>query len=344
MSKGDVTLKDIAQAVGKSVAAVSRALHDYPDISIETRAHIKKVAQEMGYRPNILAQRLQKQRTDTLGFILPTPSPRLMDPYFSELLAGLAAEAAAHGFDLLVATSPPGAEEERAYERLVEGRRVDGLVLARVRRDDPRIVYLANQEFPFVAIGRAEYQGDDFPHIWLDVRPGFQAVIEHLQQQGFAKIGFIAPPPELTFAVEGLAAFRGAMRRLNLAVHDDWLTSSDFSQRGGYQAAHQLLSKAKAPQAVVTCHDLVGLGVVAAAQDQGLEIGRDLAVTGFGNIPLAEYMQPPLTSLHQPTYAMGQRACRMLARLIKGEPLEKTRVVIEPSLVIRQSSGLELWL
>lgn len=344
MSKGEVTLRDIAGVVGKSVTAVSRALNDYPDISPETRAYIKKVAQEMGYTPNVMAQRLQKQRTDTLGLVLPVLSPRQVDPFFTDLLAGVAAEAAEHGFDLLVSACPPGLAEEQVYQRLVHGRRVDGMIVALTRRDDARIVYLANQEWPFVAIGKTDVQGDDFPHVWVDVAHGFRLVVEHLQGQGYTDIGFIGPPAELAFAVEGRAAFRAAMRGVGLPVNEEWLTESDFSQKGGYRAAHRLLSKTPAPNAVVTCHDLVGLGVIAAAQDQGLEIGRDVAVTGFGDIPLAEYAQPPLTTLHQATYVMGQKAGRMLIQLIAGERLDRTRLILDLSLVIRQSSGLDLWM
>ena len=117
------TLKDIADKVGKSVTTVSRALHGYDDVSPETTALVRKVAQELGYTPNILAQRLQKRRTDTIGFILPTFGPRFSDPFFSEFLAGIGNTAAQLGYDLLVSTRPPGEEELVTYQEKVKGNR-----------------------------------------------------------------------------------------------------------------------------------------------------------------------------------------------------------------------------
>jgi len=102
-----ITLKDIAQRVGKSVTTVSRALHDFDDVSQETKAEVRQIAEELGYIPNIHAQRLQKQSTDTIGFIMPTFGPRFADPFFSEFLAGIGNQAANLGFDLLVSTRPP---------------------------------------------------------------------------------------------------------------------------------------------------------------------------------------------------------------------------------------------
>jgi LacI family transcriptional regulator len=344
VGQGDVTLKDIANVVGKSVTAVSRALNDYPDIGPETKATIKQVAQDMGYKPNLMAQRLRKQRTDTLGFVLPILSPRQMDPFYSELLAGIATEATEQGFDLMVSTAASGPVELGAYRRLVEGRRVDGLIVPLPRRDDARIVYLANEVLPFVTIGQTEYEGDGFPFVWVDFATGLQRVVGHMAKQGFAKIAFIAAPQDLVFSQEGRAAFSVAMGQLKLPLNEAWVIEAGFSQKGGYQAAQRLLSMTPAPNALITCHDLVGLGAIAAVQDQGLEVGRDVAVSGLGDIPLAEHTQPPLTTIHQSTYQMGQQAVRRLAQMIAEGTFTQPDVILDSSLVIRQSSGLDLWL
>ena len=109
-----VTIKEIAEKVGKSITTVSRALDDYDDVSQKTKELVRKVALEMGYTPNIVAQRLKKQRTDTIGFIIPTFGPRFSDPFFSEFLAGIGNKASAFGYDLLVSTRSPGEEEMQA--------------------------------------------------------------------------------------------------------------------------------------------------------------------------------------------------------------------------------------
>lgn len=339
----EVTLKDIAEVVGKSVAAVSRALNDYDDISEETRADVKRVAQEMGYMPNLMARRLKKRATDTLGLILPVFSPRDSDPFFSELLSGIASEATRYGYDLLVSTCTPGPTEKQTYRRLISSRRVDGILVARPRWKDDRIDLLLEKQFPFVAIGPAQLP-DEVPTVAEDAEAGARLIVEHLIGQGYKQIALINVPLELVFSSDYLTGFRGAMIKAGLTVNDDFLEQSEFTQGDGYRAGQLLLSKPTAPTAIVTADDVVALGVMAAAQDQGLEVGNDLAVTGYGDILLSEHSQPPLTSIHRPTYTMGQHACRLLIARLRGETLENNHVVFKPSLVIRQSSDLTLWL
>jgi LacI family transcriptional regulator len=330
--KEEVTLKDIAVAVGKSVAAVSRALNNYDDISEETREYIKQVAREMGYAP-----------TNTLGLILPALSPRNSDPYYSELLAGIAATAAEREFDLLVSTCAPGPEEQWAYLRLVNSRRVDGVIIARPRWRDSRIELLLEKKFPFAVVGATNLSGN-FLTVFEEAAEGAALMVEHLAEQGHERIALVNTPTDLFFSSEFLNGFQRAMRQAHLPINEDLLEESDFTQRDGYRAGQTLLSKAEAPTAIITADDVVALGVMAAAQDQGLEIGQDLAITGYGDILLTEYAQPPLTTIHRPTYALGQQACRMLIGQLHGEKLENEQVTIKPSLVIRQSSDLALWL
>ena len=330
--KEEVTLKDIAEAVGKSVAAVSRALNNHDDISEETREYIKRVAREMGYAP-----------TNTLGLILPALPPRDSDPYYSELLAGIAGTAAEREFDLLVSTCAPGSEEQWAYLRLINSRRVDGVIVARPRWRDRRVELLLDKKFPFALVGATNLTGN-FLTVAEEVAEGAALMVEHLVQQGHERIALINTPTDLFFSSEFLAGFQRAMRQANLPVNEDFLEESDFTQRDGYRAGQTLLSKSESPTAIIAADDVVALGVMAAAQDQGLEIGQDLAVTGYGDILLAEYAQPPLTTIHRPTYGLGQQACRMLIGRLLGEKLEHEQVTFKPSLVIRQSSDLALWL
>ena len=330
--KDDITLKDIAEAVGKSVAAVSRALNNHDDISEETREHIKRVARELGYAP-----------TDTLGFILPALSPRESDPYFSELLAGITNQAAKQGFDLLVSTCTPGPEENWAYLRLINSRRVDGIIVARPRWRDSRIELLLEKQFPFVVIGTTNMQGD-FLTVSDDVTEGARSIVEHVIEQGHEHIALINTPLDLFFSSDYLAGFRAAILKAGRQINEEFLEDCDLTQKDGYSVAQTLLSKPQTPTAIITADDIVALGVMAAVQDQGLEVGSDVVVTGYGDILLAEYAQPPLTTVHRPTYALGQQACKMLTAQLRGEALENKNIVFKPSLVIRQSSDLALWL
>jgi LacI family transcriptional regulator len=333
-----VTLRDIAKATGFSITTVSRALNDYNDVSPSTKELVRRTAKEMGYSPNTLAQRLRKKRTDTIGLILPTFGPRFSDPFFSELLAGIGNRAAQHGYDLLVSTRPPGEMEMASYRRKVQGRRVDGFIVVRTRRHDPRIEYLRQAHFPFVAFGRTE-EGADYPFVDEDGYRGMSLVAQHLVGLGHRRIACITPPPELMFTRHRLAGFRDSMAEHGIAVNESLIVESDLTQRGGYEQANRLLALRPPPTAIAACNDLMAFGAMSAIQDHGLVVGQDISVTGFDNTPMAEHSFPPLTTIHQPIYQIGGMICEMLVQIIQDKPLERSHVLLQPKLIVRHSSG-----
>lgn len=336
-----VTLKDVAKKVGFSVTTVSRALGGYDDVAEETRRLIVQTAEEMGYRPNVVARRLQKQRTDTLGFVIPTFGPRFSDPYFSELLAGIGNEAASHDYDLLVSTHPPDTPKEaQAYEQLVRERRVDGVLVTRTRINDARITYLLEQGFPFAAFGCTQVDSV-FPYVDVDGGLGVFNATQHLIELGHRDIAIILPPPNLQFTVYRHAGFYRAMEAHGLVVEPAWEESADLTERGGYAAAARLLASARRPTAIIAGNDLMALGAMRAAQARGLSIGKELSIVGFDDIVLAEHANPPLTTVRQPIYEIGRQVCRMLVQVLSGAALEadECQVLFEPQLVIRDSTG-----
>jgi LacI family transcriptional regulator len=336
-----VTLKDIAKRVGFSITTVSRALGGYDDVADETRHLIVQTAQEMGYRPNVMARRLQKQRTDTLGFVIPTFGPRFSDPFFSELLAGMGNEAASHDYDLLVSTHPPDTPEEaQAYERLVRERRVDGVIVTRTRIKDARIAYLLEQDFPFAAFGRTQVDGK-YACVDVDGELGVFQATQYLIEQGHREIGIIKASADLMFALHRCGGFVRALELHGLAVEPTWAEQGDLTERGGYAAASRLLTGSKRPTAIIASNDLMAMGAMRAARENGLTVGRDLSVVGFDDIPLAEHAHPPLTTVRQPVYEIGRQVCRMLVQILAGEPphVEARQVLFEPELVIRDSCG-----
>jgi len=334
-----VTLKDIAQRVGVSVTTVSRALGGYDDVAEATRERVLHAAEELGYYPSATARQLQKQRTDTIGFVIPTFGPRFSDPYFSELLAGIGNEAARHNFDLLVSTrSPDSPEEKEAYRRLVDGRRVDGMLVVRTRIEDFRLSYLMQRDFLFVAFGRS-HANEDFPYLDVDGQKGLRDAIQHLIDLGHERIAYISAPLNLTFATHRLAGYKQALQENGLACDENMVIVEHLTEEDGYQAAHRLLSLSNPPTAIAVANDLMALGAMRAAHERGLEVGHDVAITGFDDIPLAAHAHPPLTTVRQPIYEIGRRVCRMLIQVIKGEPLAERHILLEPTLVIRESSG-----
>jgi len=334
-----VTLQDIATKLGVSVATVSRALAGYSGVAPITRQRVLQAAREMGYHPNVTARRLQKQRTDTIGFIIPTFGPRFSDPYFSELLAGIGNAAGEQDYDVLVSTcSPDTPVEAQAYARFVQGRRVDGTLVVRTREHDVRIAYLLEQQFPFVAFGRSHTEGG-FCYVDVDGTAGIREVTHHLINLGHRRIAIILPPENLTFTHYRRMGFEEAMAEVGLSIEQTLVEHGDLTEQSGHEIGRVFLTRDDPPSAIVACNDLMALGVISAAQGLGLTVGCDVAVTGFDDVSLAAHSHPPLTTVRQPIYEIGQRISRMLVRLIEGETLEERHVILQPQLIVRESCG-----
>jgi len=334
-----VTIRDVARALNLSITTVSRALDDYDDVAEETRQRVIRAAQEMGYVPRGAARQLRRRRADAIGYIMPVSQPRFTDPFFSEFIAGLGDEVASHNLDLLVSTAAPDdAAEQQIYERWVQGRRVDGMVLCRMRVHDWRVQYLLKREFPAVALGHT-LMPQDLPGIEMDARTGFAALVHHLVERGHRRIAYIGAPPSLTLQVDRLAGYRHGLTEAGIAFDPALVVAGDLTRPGGYLAAQRLLDLPEPPTAIIGANDLTAIGAMRAAHERGLVVGRDLAVAGYDGIEDAEHTQPPLTTLRQPTYEHARRLVQMLLTLIAGEPLTERQIVAQPELLVRGSTG-----
>jgi len=336
-----VTLKDIAARLNLSVTTVSRALGGYPDVAAETRRRVLQAAEEMGYYPNAIAQSLQRRRSNTIGFVIPATERYLSDPFFLELLSGIGDGAAEQGFDLLISTCKPlSSEELSVYERMVKGKKVDGMVIARTRKEDERISYLVKEDFPMAAFGRSALELD-FPYIDVDGEEGVSQAVAHLLGLGHRRIAFISPPLYLMFAEHRLAGYQRALEESGLGFDPSLVVEGDLSQSSGYRMMGRLLDLGNPPSAVVCGNDLMALGAIRAAQERGLVVGRDVAIVGFDDIPLAEHSHPPLTTVRQPIYEIGKRVSGMVIQIVEGKELVEHQVILQPELVIRESSGIK---
>ncbi len=333
-----VTLKDIAERVGKSIPTVSRALADFDDISPQTRREVQRVAEEMGYEPNITARNLQKQRTDSIALILPSANTlRFSDPFFSEFLSGVVEYIGQRGYNLNISTADAG-DEEDVYLKHIRSRRFDGFILVRTHREDNRINLLQKHGVPFVAFGRTEH-GNDFHLVDEDGRSGVRQIVDHLIALGHTRLACIAEPTDLTKSFHRVQGFIDGLQAHNLPYTPDLIVESNFRQRSGRQSALQLLDRPTPPTAIVACNDLLALGAINAVQERGLVVGQDVSITGFDDILLAEYANPPLTTVHQPAQQMGGMVAQMLTKIINGEPIEQNQVILTPSIIVRQSTG-----
>lgn len=330
-----VTLKTIAEEAGVSITTVSRALAGYDDVNEETRRRIVAIAERLGYQPNLTARHLRSKQTSTIGMVVPR-TQHFSDPFFMELLAGVGRRASEHGYDLLLSAQMQGEEELKAYHRMVAGGRVDGMVIARILNNDPRIEYLQNSRHPFVTFGHSEEA--TYPYIDVDGAEGMVQLVAHLVDGGHHRIGLIASPDDLVFTAQRFAGYRRALLQFDLAYDEALIVYGDLTQPGGKHGAEQLLALPSPPTAIIAFNDQMALGAMMAVQEAGRRVGPDIAIAGFDDIPAARISNPPLTTIQQPIYGIGFRLVNMLIQLIHNEPIDETQILIKPELIVRAST------
>lgn len=340
VSRSDsIDIRRVATEAEVSIATVSRVFNQPDRVTEKTRERVLEVAERLGYRPNPLGQRLRKGRTEAVGIVIATPPGQSADAFFLELVAGLGEGLGEAGLDLLVTTCHSHTEELAHYRRLVEGQRVDALVLARSRQRDERIDYLLGHDIPFVVHGRSEQAKKPFPYLDIDGEQGFLEATRHLIGLGHSRIALIAAPPELNFAQHRLAGYWKAMQEAGLEMHPRWVQAGNLSDDSGYRCALELLSLPLPPSAILCANDLMALGVFQALRERGFRAGREVSVVGYDDIAAAHYTDPPLTTLRQPFRDMGRRLVDFLLERMSGIPAQNLQEVWAPELVVRGSTG-----
>ncbi len=346
-----VTIRDIAKKLNLSVGAVSRALSGYTDIAEDTRQRIFNAAREMGYTPNRAARQLRKQTSGTtIGYIMPVASPHFANSYFSEFIEGLGDEAAAQHSDLLISTAQPGQEAEKtAYRQWVENSKIDGLILDRVHVHDWRVQYLVAKRVPFSTLEREVTYLDadpqealsatDYPSVEVDSLTGFFELVSHIASAGYTRPAYIGGPPTLKIQVDRLAGFQSGLARSSLPFDPLLVLEGDLTSVGGYSSTKRLLSIPDPPDAVLCINDETAFGALRAVDEAGLKAGQDIAVAGFDGVRDARFSNPPLTTLDQPVYDIARLLVRLLAAQLASRPLPPTHVVLQPTLLVRESTG-----
>lgn len=334
-----ITIRDLAEKLHLSITTVSRALDGYQDVAPETRERVVRAAQEMGYEPSFAARQLRRGRSDAIGYILPTSSPQFSDPFYVNFLTGLCDEVATHHRDLLVTSCPPESEKERQmYRQWAQSHRVDGVVINRTRLDDWRVDYLTENKIPFVSLGKGAADAV-YPYVDIEDSAAMEQLVVHLAQKGHGRIAYIGASPNLVVQSDRFRGYLDGLRTAGLPLDESLVIEGDLSEAGGYLAAQALLNRSPRPTAILGCNDLTALGVLRAAKERGIYIGTEIAIAGYDGIKETEYTNPPITTIHQPTYEIARQLTRMLVRLIEGQPLDEQVISVRPELIIRASTG-----
>ena len=329
------TIKSVAQRAGVTTTTVSRALNNKPDISPATKARILAIAEEMGYVPSALARNLASQRTHTVGLVVRT----IADQWVAEVVPALEDGLRDAGYGVFLNTHYLNAERERQAVKAFHSRQAEGIVvISSVLQSE----YLSLQQewgTPIVLI--SPLMDTTYPHtVASDDQGGGRLATEHLISLGHRRIGHIGVPEWVIRAQERLSGYRLTLELHGIPFESELVVSGDAHQDGGYQGIQQLLSLPQPPTAVVCFNDLTAIGVLSGAHAAGIRVPHDLAVVGFDDVPMARFVQPPLTTVRQDTPAIGQQALTMLLDLIDAKGTSTAPVTLPTELVVRETTAI----
>lgn len=322
---------------------MSHVLNGSTLVREETRLRVLKAIEALSYHPKAAARSLSTQRSDTIGMIRtelrPDGAPAEQDPFILELIAGIS-HAAMHNYvGLTFWTVPVGPSETELYQRVVRGRQVDGLIMFAPRRNDPRIVYLQQSNFPFVLFGQFDHSENIH---WVDVdgSSGVEMAVDHLAALNHERIAYLAPPSEQQLALRRWEGFEAGMRNHRLKIDPELVVEGDFSEFSGYRCARLLLDRPSPPTAILCSNDRMAFGVMRAVQELGMIVGHDVSVVGFDDIAMARHAHPSLTTIYQPVREIGQLLFQLLQALIDGTSTDGlSGQLIKPVLRVRESTG-----
>jgi len=331
-----VTMKDIAQALGVSVVTVSKVMRDHADIGAQTRKRVLAKAQELNYRPNLTARSLVTGESRQVGVIVPT----LLHPFFADVLEALSSTMKESGYAVMISSSMEDpVMEEAAIEQLL-GHRMDGLIVASCSTSPAKFQQLTEQGIPFVLIDRY-FPSFRANYVGVDDRVVGQMATEHLIAMGCKRIAHIRGL-EFTTGVGRFEGYRQALKQHGIRYNPDlvspYMTADGLDWQQSFIAMHSLLA-GNPPDGVFCYNDPMAIAAIDVVLQAGLRIPRDIAFIGCDNLHFDGSLKAPLSSMDHHSSDIGIRAAKLLLHLLKDKAATtKRRVVLKPSLVVRESS------
>jgi DNA-binding LacI/PurR family transcriptional regulator len=314
----DVGIKTLASQLNLSIATVSRALNSSGPVSAKTRKRVLDAAAALGYSPNMSAGNLRKGRIDAIGLMLPlfTQGESFSASLFMPLADGIQTVLLKHKLDLAIFQGHSSEGELTQIKRIVGRHQVDGLIVSNTRRHDPRLDFLARQDFPFLAFGRSE-SGRECAWIDLDMEGAAEQAVERLVSFNHRRIAVVTPGLDAMQAYIYLKSYKRALRRLHIPFDPSLVRQGEFSERGGYRAAESLLAGSTRPSAIIFQSDCMAIGAYRKLHELSLTPGKEIAIiAGVLTGEVQDYLSPRMTGFTLTIRELGMRMAEaMLARL-----------------------------
>lgn len=335
----EVTLKQIAEALGISAMTVSRAINNRDNVDEKTRKKVLDKAQSMGYTPNHVAKSLVSSKTYTIGVVI----PEITHAFFPEVVRGIEEVTNKSDYQLFLTNANEQFEREKNAIKTLRSKRVDGILISSSQTVDDYSFYedMIKSGSRIVFFDRC-IENIGASCVSVNDRTSSKQITEHLiKQHGYTKIGHLSGPQKVSIGQERFEGYLDALRENNLPVEDKWIIEGGFQEESGYKAMQKLLGlpQDEYPEAVVMVNDPSAIGAIDAIKEAGLSIPEDIAIVGFTDDIRAPLLDTPLTTVHQPAYAVGKKAAEKLIQTIENEDEPAENIEVLTTLKIRQSCG-----
>jgi DNA-binding LacI/PurR family transcriptional regulator len=337
MAHRQVTVKDIGRRLNLHFTTVSKALHDHPDISEQTKRTVISLAEELGYHPNSIAKNLKSRKTYTLGVIVPL----IKNDFFSAVISGIEEVAYERDFNTIVCQSNEDAEREAIHVRTLTSNRVAGVLVsvAETTTSGAHFRPLQKQGIPLVFFDRF-CEDVEANKVVVDDYNGATQAVSHLVQSGYRRIAHLAGPKSTSIGRDRCRGYMDELEKNGIKVDPEMIVYCGFEEKDGALAFRTLCSRNKIPDAIFAVNDPVAMGAYKEIKGKNMGIPQDIALVGFGNNTLSSYLDPPLTTVMQSPYKMGKIAANMLLRRIENSEnaIESEVEVIKTRLIVRKST------
>lgn len=332
-----VTIKDIAKKLAISPSTVSRALRDHPDISKDTKALVSRIADQLDYFPDSLAQGLKSRKTNTIGLIV----PEIKHHFFSSAISGIEDIAYTAGYTILVCQSNEDVEREKTNLKALVSNRIAGLLvsISQTTQNMDHFQILKKRGIPVVFFDRT-LKGMPGCKVVVDDCQGAYKAVTHLIEKGYRRIAHIAGPENISIGQDRFDGYCKALADHKVRFDETLVVRTGFRQADGSAAIDRILNLRPKPDAIFAVNDPVAIGAFIRLKEKKIKIPQDMALVGFSNNPISALIDPPLTTVAQPSYEIGQAAAKLLLEQIShgGKPEHHSEHILKTRLIVRESS------
>jgi LacI family transcriptional regulator len=332
------TMKTIGRDLGISAVTVSKVLRNHPDISETTRARVLQRVKELRYRPNLMARALVTGRTSLVALVVPD----LLDSFFSEVAISLSLELRKQGYSILIAWTDEDSEVQLSEMEHLLSLGMDAMIVATSGDDVSCFRMLEEQNVPYLLLDR-DVPELKAPFVGVDDMLAGKLATQHLIESGCKRIAHICGP-SMSPGHLRLEGYKMALKDAGLPIKEQYIvTPTDPGPRNvhhGFEAATRLLKVSPRVDGIFCFNDQLAVGAMEAASVAGLKIPKDIAIIGCGNHPFGAGLRLPLSTIDQDTQKLGEKTAKLLLSILKkSDKKKRQRIVLEPQLIVRATSG-----